>query len=109
VIYTNKDKLNRIEFLPLLLFGVFPALAGLIQSIFYGLLLMWSSIAFSLIIRVLLYKVLLVQNSINEIYERFECSNNSLEHQTSGLQEITSTIEELTSNEALLNEFANEM
>jgi diguanylate cyclase (GGDEF) domain len=50
VIYTNKDKLNRIEFLPLLLFGVFPALAGLIQSIFYGLLLMWSSIAFSLII-----------------------------------------------------------
>jgi Methyl-accepting chemotaxis protein len=50
-----------------------------------------------------------IQNSINEIYERFECSNNLLENQTSGLQEITSTIEELTSNAALLNEFANEM
>lgn len=50
-----------------------------------------------------------IQNSINEIYERFQCSNNLLENQTAGLQEITATIEELTSNAALLNEFANEM
>ena len=50
MIYTNRNKLSRIEFLPLLLFGVFPALASLIQLIFYGLLLMWSSIVFSLII-----------------------------------------------------------
>ena len=50
-----------------------------------------------------------IQNSINEIYERFECSNNLLENQTAGLQEITATIEELTSNAALLNEFASEM
>lgn len=50
MVYANKNKLNRIEFLPLFLFGVFPALGGLVQSMFYGLLLMWSSIAFSLII-----------------------------------------------------------
>lgn len=50
-----------------------------------------------------------IQNSINEIYERFEQSNNLLENQTAGLQEITATIEELTSNAALLNEFAEEM
>ena len=50
-----------------------------------------------------------IQNSINEIYERFERSNNLLENQISGLQEITATTEELTSNAALLNEFANEM
>lgn len=49
-IYTNRNKLSRIEFLPLILFGVFPALASLAQSIFYGLLLMWSSIAYALII-----------------------------------------------------------
>lgn len=50
IIYTNRNKLSKIEFLPLLLFGVFPALASLLQSIFYGLLLMWSSISYSLII-----------------------------------------------------------
>jgi len=50
-----------------------------------------------------------IQNSINEIFERFQCSNNLLENQTAGLQEITATIEELTSNAVLLNEFANEM
>ncbi len=50
LIYNNRKKLNRIEFLPLFLFGVFPSLASLIQLIFYGFLLMWSSISFSLII-----------------------------------------------------------
>jgi diguanylate cyclase (GGDEF)-like protein len=50
LIYNNRKKLNRIEFLPLFLFGVFPSLASLIQIIFYGFLLMWSSISFSLII-----------------------------------------------------------
>lgn len=50
-----------------------------------------------------------IQNSINEIYERFERSNNLLGNQIAGLQEITATTEELTSNAALLNEFANEM
>lgn len=50
-----------------------------------------------------------IQNSINEIYERFEQSNDLLKNQTGGLQEITATIEELTSNAALLDEFANEL
>jgi diguanylate cyclase (GGDEF)-like protein len=36
--------------LPLLLFGVFPAIGFLIQVLFYGVLLMWSSMAFSLIL-----------------------------------------------------------
>lgn len=49
-IYANRKKVNKVEFLPLLLFGVFPAIAGAIQSMFYGFLLMWSSIAFSMII-----------------------------------------------------------
>lgn len=50
VIYTNRANLKRIEFLPLLLFGVFPALASLLQILIYGLLMMWCSITFSLII-----------------------------------------------------------
>jgi diguanylate cyclase (GGDEF)-like protein len=49
-IYRNREKISKVEYLPLLLFGVFPALGGLIQSIFYGFLLIWSTIAFSLII-----------------------------------------------------------
>ncbi|WP_297428084.1 methyl-accepting chemotaxis protein [Clostridium sp.] len=50
-----------------------------------------------------------IQNSINEIYERFQSSNDLLENQTAGLQEITATIEELTSNAVILSEIANEM
>lgn len=50
-----------------------------------------------------------IQNSINEIYRRFESSNNLLENQTAGLQEITATIEELTSNAAILNEYTQKM
>ena len=50
LIYRNSSKISRIEFLPLLLFGVFPAVGGFVQATFYGFLLMWSSIAFSLII-----------------------------------------------------------
>jgi len=48
-----------------------------------------------------------IQNSINEIYEKFQSSSNLLENQTEGLEEITATIEELTSTAAILNEFAN--
>lgn len=49
-IYINREKVNKVDFLPLMLFGLFPAICGLIQSLFYGFLLIWSSIAFSMII-----------------------------------------------------------
>lgn len=49
-ILVNRKKANKVEFLPLLLFAVFPAAAGLIQSLSYGFLLFWSTIAFALII-----------------------------------------------------------
>jgi len=48
-IYINKKRLTKIEFLPFMLFGVFPAIGGLVQSLVYGILLIWSSIAFSMI------------------------------------------------------------
>jgi diguanylate cyclase (GGDEF)-like protein len=50
LVYKNNDRISRIEFLPLLLFGVLPAVGGFIQAVFYGFLLIWSSITFSLII-----------------------------------------------------------
>lgn len=50
IICKNRKKLYRIEFLPLIMFGIFPTLATLVQLLFYGPLLMWSSISFSLII-----------------------------------------------------------
>mgnify|MGYP000870012357 FL=1 len=46
---------------------------------------------------------------INEIHDKFKCSNSLLEDQTSGLEEVTATIEELTSKAVILNEFASEM
>lgn len=49
-VYRNKNRIKKIEYFPLLLFGVFPAIAALVQSLFYGFLLIWSSIAFSMII-----------------------------------------------------------
>jgi len=48
-IYINRDKTNRVEFFPLLLFAVFPVAGGIIQTLHYGFLLIWSTIAFSLI------------------------------------------------------------
>lgn len=50
-----------------------------------------------------------IRDSINEIYVRFGKSNELLESQTAGLQEITATIEELNSNSAILSEFAKKM
>lgn len=48
-IYLNRKKICKVEFLPLLSFGIFPMLGVLIQSLFYGILLMWSSISLSLV------------------------------------------------------------
>ena len=50
MIYSSKGRLNKREFFPLLLFGIFPTIASLFQVIFYGLLVIWSSVTFSLII-----------------------------------------------------------
>jgi diguanylate cyclase (GGDEF)-like protein len=44
----NKRYVKKDEFLPLLLFTLPCAVAGLLQAFFYGLLLMWSSTAFTL-------------------------------------------------------------
>lgn len=40
----------REDVLPLFVFGSFSLLGGMVQSLFYGALLMWSSAAFSLVI-----------------------------------------------------------
>ncbi|BCZ44411.1 chemotaxis protein [Clostridium gelidum] len=50
-----------------------------------------------------------IQNSINEIYLRFNDSNLLLDNQSSGLEEITATIQELNSTATILKEFASKM
>ncbi len=50
LIAKKRKDLMRELLVPLTLFGVFPAIGGLIQVLFYGILLMWSSAAFSLIV-----------------------------------------------------------
>lgn len=49
-IIVNRKKANKVDFWPLLLFSVFPAAGGMIQALFYGFLLFWSTIAFALVI-----------------------------------------------------------
>lgn len=50
ILYRYRYKLSETVYLPLMLFCIFPAVGGLIQSLFYGLLLMWSATLYSLII-----------------------------------------------------------
>lgn len=50
-----------------------------------------------------------IQDSINEIYIRFNDSNLLLENQSSGLEEITATVQELNSTATILKEFASKI
>ncbi|MBU3073083.1 methyl-accepting chemotaxis protein [Clostridium estertheticum] len=50
-----------------------------------------------------------IQDSINEIYLRFNDSNLILDNQSSGLEEIPATVQELNSTATILNEFASKM
>lgn len=59
------------EFIPLLLFIIFPIVGGTLQTIFYGPLLMWSSTAFSLIlIYVLLQQRMVHLDELTGIWSR---------------------------------------
>lgn len=49
VLYRNKLKISQVEYLPLVLCCIFPTISGLAQCLIYGILIMWSSIAYSLI------------------------------------------------------------
>lgn len=50
VILKNKSKIGASEFTLLIIFCLLPIVGGILQSIFYGALLMWSSTAFALVI-----------------------------------------------------------
>ncbi len=49
-IFHRRRKLVKEEYLPLMLFGVLPLVGAFLQGLFYGVLLMWSTCAFSLVI-----------------------------------------------------------
>lgn len=50
LICLRREKVVKEEFIPLLIVGILPMIGGILQSMFYGLLLMWSSAGFSLIV-----------------------------------------------------------
>ena len=50
LIVKNRRKIVKQEFVPLCIFSVLPIIGGLVQTLFYGTLLMWSGTAFSLVI-----------------------------------------------------------
>jgi diguanylate cyclase (GGDEF) domain len=50
LIWKQRKKVVREEFVPLLAVGILPVIGGLLQSLFYGILLMWSCAAFSMIV-----------------------------------------------------------
>ena len=49
-VISHRKKILKGELLPFLTFGFFPLLGGVIQVLFYKILLIWSSAAFSLVI-----------------------------------------------------------
>ena len=49
-ILKNIKKMTSKEFIPLIILGVLPVIGALVQMFFYGVLLMWSSVAFALVI-----------------------------------------------------------
>lgn len=50
LILKNRKNIVRDDFVPLFIYGILPGLGGIIQASFYGVLLMWSSTAFSMVI-----------------------------------------------------------
>lgn len=50
LIVKNKRKIVKQEFAILFIFSILPIIGGIVQTLFYGALLMWSSVAFSLVI-----------------------------------------------------------
>ncbi|MEL7657442.1 MAG: GGDEF domain-containing protein, partial [Bacillota bacterium] len=50
LININKENIVREEYVPLLIFGILPIIGGLLQTLFYGILLMWSCAGFSMLI-----------------------------------------------------------
>jgi diguanylate cyclase (GGDEF)-like protein len=61
LIIKNRRKFVKQEYLPLCFLTVLPLVGGLIQSLYYGTLLMWSSTAFSLVIIYILLKDRMIQ------------------------------------------------
>lgn len=50
LVIRQRKKIVREEYIPLMIFGILPMLGGLLQTLFYGILLMWSTAGFSLMI-----------------------------------------------------------
>lgn len=50
-----------------------------------------------------------IQNSINEISQKFNDSNNVLDKQTASIEEVSSTIQELNSNAIILKDIVSKM
>ncbi len=50
LIVKNRRKIVKQEFVPLCIFSALPMIGGLVQTLFYGTLLMWSGTAYSLVI-----------------------------------------------------------
>lgn len=50
LICIHQKKMVKEELLPLMIVGILPVIGGVLQSVFYGILLMWSCAGFSLVV-----------------------------------------------------------
>lgn len=50
IIILNRRKIVKEEFLPICIFAFLPLVGAFLQGFFYGILFMWSSVAFSLVV-----------------------------------------------------------
>lgn len=50
IIIKQRKRIVKQDFIPMVIVGILPIVGGIFQTLFYGILLMWSSAAFSLVI-----------------------------------------------------------
>ncbi len=76
LVIINRKKIMKEEFLPLSSFGIMPLIGGVLQAAFYGILLMWSMAAFSLILIFIFLQQRMVQiDKLSGVWTRgsFDC------------------------------------
>lgn len=80
IAYKNKNKINKTEYIIMVLFGVIPIISATIQIIFNGVLLIWGSAGILIIAHyIYLQENLLRYDSLTGIWNRmtFECYFNN--------------------------------
>lgn len=76
LLLANRNKMRKYIFLPMMSFIIIPVLGTIIQSMFYGLSLMWSSTALSIVMLYLnVQKEIVSTDALTGLYSRMRLDN----------------------------------